>query len=195
MSEEKIPYKVELISLEEIADRPQMYLMHLFKPPAIQVAKLGGSKAIEILKNKPGGTEVIAELQKRGKLKDLKPNPGDTIGYSEPTSGDPWSAFNAEIGGPNVTRVMFCCMTGVNGIWQSRFKMPAKDDLMAMVHVSGGHGAVSATLDGVLLGNHPFSGNDWIVVLVSDLVAGWHTFKITQESGYFQWLSTEYIRL
>ncbi len=73
--------------------------------------------------------------------------------------------------------------------------MPAQDDLLVLVHVSGGNGTVSAALDGILLGNHPFSGDDWIVVTVSDVAAGWHTFKIAQTSGYFHWISTEYIRL
>jgi hypothetical protein len=195
MSEKKTLYRVELIDLVEIARLPSSYIMHQMKVPTTKPAKLGGQKAIEILKKKPGGAEVIAALQKRGKLKGLTPNPGDTIGYSEPIAGDFWSARNAEIRGPNVSSVMFCCTDGPNGTWQSSFSMPAKDDLLAMVHVSGGTGSVSATLDGVLLGNYPFSGEDWIVVPVMDLAAGSHTFKIAQESSYFYWLSTEYIRL
>ena len=195
MSEKRTPYKVELIDLVEVAKLRTSYIMHLMKAPTIKAAKLGGQKAIEILKKKPGGADVIAKLSKRGKLKGLTPNPGETIGYSEPTAGDAWSARNAEIWGPDVALVMFCCTDGPNGIWQSRFNMPAMDDLLAMVHVQGGDGTVSATLDGVLLGNYPFSDEDWIVVPVMDLAAGWHTFKIAQESGYFYWLSTEYIRL
>jgi len=195
MSEVKTPYKVELINLVEIAKLPQSNIIHRMKAPVIKAARLGSQKAIEILKKKPGGADVIAELRKRGKLKGLTSNPGDTIGYSEATAGDAWSARNAEISGPNVASVMFCCTDGPNGSWQSRFSMPALDDLLAMVHVTGGNGTVSATLDGVLLGTYPFSSEDWIVVPVMDLAAGWHTFKIAQESGYFQWLSTEYIRL
>lgn len=195
MSEERTLYKVELINLVEIAKLPPSYIMHRMKAPTIKAAKLGGQKAIEILNTKPGGADVIAELSKRGKLKGLTPNPGVTIGYSEPTAGDPWSARNAEIWGPNVASVTFCCTDGPNGIWQSRFNMPAMDDFLAMVHIQGGTGSVSATLDGVLLGNYPFSGEDWITVPVMDLAAGWHTFRIAQESGYFNWLSTEYIRL
>ena len=195
MSEKKTMNKIELINLVEIAKLPSSYIMHKLKAPTIKPAKLGGQKAIGILKKKPGGAEVIAKLRKRGKIKGLTPNPGDTIGYSEPTAGDSWSAHNAEIWGPNVSSVMFCCIDGPNGTWQSSFSMPAKDDLLIMVHVSGGTGSVSATLDGVLLGNYPFSSEDWIVIPVMDLAAGWHTFKIAQESGYFYWLSTEYIRL
>ena len=195
MSEEKVPYKVELINLAEIAKLRPSYLMHGMQVPTIKAAKLGGPKAIEILKNKPGGADVIAKLNKRGKLKDLKSAAlGTTIGYSEPTSGDAWSAWNAEIWGPPVSHVLFCCIDGPNGSWQSNFNMPAQDDLLAMVHVSG-NGTVSAKMDGVLLGAYPFSGDDWIVVLVSDLVAGAHIFKITQTGGYFYWLSTEYIKL
>lgn len=194
MSDEKARSKVELINLVEIAKLPRSQVMHMMKAPTIKAAKLGGQKAIEILKNKPGGADVIAELRKRGKLKGLVPNPGETIGYSEPTAGDAWSARNAEIWGPNVASVMFCCTDGPNGVWQSNFNMPALDDLLAMVHVWG-YGTVSATLDGVLLGCYPFSGDDWIVVPVMNLAAGWHTFKIAQESGYFYWLLTEYIRL
>lgn len=195
MSEEKTLYKVELINLVEVANLPPSHIMHQMKTPAIKAAKLGGQKAIEILKKKPGGADVIAKLSKRGKLKGLTPNPGDTIGYSEPTAGDAWSARNAEIWGPNVASLMFCCSDGPNGIWRSRFNMPAMDDFLAMVHVQGGNGTVSATLDGVLLGNYPFSGEDYIVAPVMDLAAGWHTFEIAQQSGYFYWLSTEYIRL
>jgi hypothetical protein len=195
MSEKKTLYRVELINLLEVAKLPPSYIMHQMKAPAIKAAKLGAQKAIGILKNKPGGADVIAKLSKRGKLKGLTPNPGDTIGYSEPTDGDAWSARNAEIRGPDVASVMFCCTDGPNGMWQSSFNMPAMDDFLAMVHVQGGDGTVSATLDGVLLGNYPFSGEDWIVVPVMDLAAGSHTFKIAQESGYFYWLSTEYIRL
>lgn len=195
MSEEKILYKVELINVAEIAKLPPSYIMHGMKAPTIKAAKLGGQKAIEILKKMPGGAAVIAELSKRGKLKGLTPNPGVTIGYSEPTAGDTWYARNAEIWGPNVPSVMFCCSDGPNGLWQSNFTMPAKDDLLAMVHVQGGSGTVSATLDGVLVGSYPFSGEDWIVVPVMDVAAGGHTFKITQVSGYFYWLSTEYIQL
>jgi len=195
MSEEIVNYKVELINLAEIAKLPSSYIMHRMKAPGIKSAKLGGQKAIEILNKKPGGADVIAELRKRGKLKGLKPNPGDTIGYSEPTAGDPWYARNAEIWGPNVASVVFCCSDGPNGAWQNNFNMPALDDLLAMVHFAGGNGTVSATLDGVLLGSYPFSGEDWIVVPVMNLAAGLHTFKITQLSGYFHWLSTEYIRL
>lgn len=195
MSKKETLNRVELINLVEIAKLPSSYIMHQMKVPTIKPAKLGGQKAVEILKKKPGGAEVIAELRKRGKLKGLTPNPGVTIGYSEPIAGDSWSARNAEIWGPNVSSVMFCCTDGPNGSWQSRFNMPARDDLLAMVHVSGGTGSISATLDGVLLGNYPFSGEDWIVVPVMDLAAGWHTFRIAQQSGYFNWLSTEYIRL
>ena len=195
MSERKGPYKVELINLVEIAKLPPSYIMHRMKAPAVKAAKLGGQKAIEILKDKPGGADVIAELRKRGKLKGLTPNPGVTIGYSEPAGGDFWYARNAEIYGPNVASVMFCCVDGPNGWWQSGFSMPALDDLLVMVHVSGGNGTAAAALDGNLLGSYPFSGEDWIVIPVRDLAAGWHTFRITQESSYFYWLSTEYIQL
>jgi hypothetical protein len=195
MSEEKALYKVELINLVEIAKLPQSYIMHRMKTPTIKAAKIGGQKAIEILNKKPGGADVIDQLRKRGKLKGLTPNPGVTIAYSEPTSGDAWSARNAEISGPNVASVMFCCSDGPNGSWESSFNMPALDDMMAMVHVQGGNGTISAAVDGVLVGNYPFSGDDWIVVPVMNLAAGWHYFKIAQESGYFYWLSTEYIRL
>jgi hypothetical protein len=195
MSDEKGLYKIELINLVEVAKLQPSVIMHRMKTPTIKAAKLGSQKAVEILKKKPGGADVVAELLKRGKLKDLTLKPLVSIGYSEPTAGDPWSARNAEIWGPNVASVMFCCSDGPNGVWQSRFNMPAMDDMMAMVHVSGGSGTVSATLDGVLLGNYPFTGEDWIVVLVSDLAAGWHTFKIAQVSSFFYWLSTEYFQL
>ncbi len=195
MSERKALYKVELVNLVEISKLPWSFIRHQMKRPAIKPAKLGGQKAIEILKEKPGGADVIAELRKRGKLQGLSPNPGVTIGYSDPTAGDAWSARNAEISGPNAASVMFCCTDGPNGVWQSSFSMPALDDLLVMVHVSGGNGTVSATLDGALLGIHPFTGEDWIVVPVMDVAAGWHTFRIAQESSFFYWLSTEYIQL
>jgi len=195
MSEEKALYKVKLINLVEIAKLPESYIMHQIQTPAIKAAKLGGQKAIEILQKKPGGADVIAELRKRGKLKGLTLNPGETIGYSEPATGDAWSADNAEIWGPNVASVFFCCTDGPNGRWQSSFNMPALDDLLAMVHLRGGSGTVSVWLDGNLLDNCPFSGDDWIVVPVMDVAAGRHNFKIKQESSYFHWLSTEYIRL
>jgi hypothetical protein len=195
MAESEAPYKVQLIDLEKIAEVARFSIMHRIAAPSVKAAKLGGQRAIEILQSKPGGTDVVAELRKRGKLKDMKPNPGATIGYSEPTAGDPWSAQNAEVSGPPVTSVLFCCTGGLNGSWQSRFKMPAKDDLLIMVHVQGGTGTVSSVLDGDTVDNQPFSGEDWIVVSAMDVAAGWHTFAIRQVSGYFRWLSTEYIQL
>ncbi len=196
MSGEKVIYKAELISLAEVAKLPRSYMMHNIKEqPVIKAAKLGGIKAIEILKSKPGGTAVITELRKRGKLKDLKPTLGNTIGYSTPTAGDPWYARNAEIWGPNVSAVMFCCSDGPNGVWHSSFNMPVEDDLLVVIHVLGGDGTVNASLDGLALGTFPFCGDDWIIVLVRDLAAGFHTFQISQEDSYFHWLSTEYIRL
>jgi hypothetical protein len=195
MSDEKVVSKVELINLAERAKLRPSTIMHQMKTPMIKAAKLDSAKAVEILKKKPGGASVVSDLLKRGKLKDLKRNPLVSIGYSEPTTGDPWNARNAEISGPPITSVMFCCSDGPNGSWQSRFTMPAKDDLMVMIHVSGGSGTISATLDGVLLGNYSFSGDDWIVITVSDVPAGLHTFKINQVSGFFYWLSTEYFRI
>jgi hypothetical protein len=195
MANEKVTYKVELINLAEVAKLPRSFLMHRMRMLEIKPAKLTGEKAAELLKKKPGGSDVVGELVKLGKIKDITKFLPASIGYSDPTSGDPWYARNAEIHGPPVTRITFCCVDGPNGYWESRFNMLALDDMMAMVHVSNGNGTVSAWLDGVALGVYPFSGDDWIVVTVGNLAAGWHTFRIEQESGYFTWLSTEYFRL
>ena len=200
MSDEKVLKKVELVNLTEIAKLPASYVMHRMTPPTVKPAKLVGPKALEIIKGKPGGSGLVSDLNKRGKLKTITPDPFVSIGYSDPTNGDPWSARNAEISGPNSASVMFCCSDGPNGSWQSSFNMPAKDDALVMIHVSGGNvsggnGTVCAELDGISLGGHPYNGDDWIVVTVSDLPAGSHTFKILQEHGYFYWLSTQYFRL
>ena len=49
--------------------------------------------------------------------------------------------------------------------------MPAKDDLLPIVHVpgenaSGGDGTVNTTLNEILPGTFNFSGDEWIVVSV-----------------------------
>jgi hypothetical protein len=194
MSDEKLVSRVELLKVQDLVKLPPSLAQHGLKPPTVALAKLGGPKALEIVKKKPGGAEVIAQLQRLGKV--TPQSPGQTIGYSTVATGDPWYAREAELYGPNPTGVFFCCMYGINGIWGSRFNMPATDDLLALFHVQGGNGSVSVWLDGsVPLGSHPFTGDDWVVVLVSGLPASWHTMEIRQEKGYFHWLETEYIRL
>jgi len=188
-------FQVELFKLAEVAKLAPSFMMHRMTLAPVKIVKLTAQKAVDILRAKPGGPDVIKELTKRGKIKGLSVNPGDSIGYSDVTSGDGWYARNAEINGPNPTSLMFCCTDGPNGYWQSYFNMPALDDFMAMVHLSGGNGSVTATLDGILLGNFPFSGDDWIVVPVQDLSAGFHSFRITQVASWFRWLSTQYFRL
>ncbi len=186
---------IRAISLPEMAKLPRSAVVHQMTLSAIRPSRLEGPKALEIIKSRPGGIEAISRLQAAGKLATLPAVLGQVVGYSDATSGDPWYSSNAEISGPNVNRITFCCMDGPNGHWSSSFTMPAKDHLLAMVHVQDGSGTVTAKMDGISLGSYAFSGNDWIVVLVNDLDAGFHTFEIAQETGYFSWVSTEYIRL
>lgn len=196
MTEKRLTEKVELIRLDELMTRSGLAMKHFMEIPA-RVAKPDMAGALKILASKPGGPEVIAELRERGKLKGSSPNPGMPIGHSEPDSGDPWYTRNAEISGPGPTSVMFCCVDGPSvcpGWWRVGFNMPARDDLLVLVHVSG-NGTLSVEVGGLSVGTYSFAGDDWIALCVADVDLGRHSLRVIQETGYFYWLGTYYYRL
>ena len=195
MTEKSLTEKIQLIKMDDLMARTNLEAFHMMKAPA-RAVKPSVKAALEIVGKKPGGTQVIAELQKRAKLGKSSSSPGTLIGSSEPGAGDAWYAHNAEVSGPGPTSVMFCCVDGpsmgCHGYWRVWFQMPQLDDLLIMVHVSG-YGTLSVELDGgPTAGTYSFAGEDWIALALSDVSVGGHNLKVIQESGYFHWLGTYY---
>lgn len=196
MTERSLTERVELIRLDDLVALSGLRMKHLVAMPA-RVAKPDVKGALKILASKPGGKEVIAELQERAKLKQSSSNPGALIGHSEPDTGDPWYAHNAEVHGPGPTSVAFCCLDGPSecpGWWRVGFNMPAQDDLLVLLHVDG-NGTLSVQVGGITVGTYSFAGDDWIATVVADVDAGLRFLTVKQVTGYFLWLGAYYYRL